>query len=201
MTGYVHNMVKEKQTFPQFALTCARAFGASIEMRDDSLNAEIPKAFVPSNYHVKELAKARRELSRLKRMGGLARVSFGRRKRASLLRDYRSALRRCREENEPLLAMIEEVRAWEPPSPEHVELKKFMEQQLTTSLGSDKYWLDCIAKSEVQDVSDYYLSAITRAQQDVTYHTEELRKERERVDSRNDWLNQLRQSLVKPKAA
>jgi hypothetical protein len=63
MTGYVHHMVEKNQTFPQFAMSCARAFGALIEMRDEGMDAKIPDEIKPEPYHKKAAAEARKELA------------------------------------------------------------------------------------------------------------------------------------------
>jgi hypothetical protein len=62
MTGYVHHMVEKNQTFPQFAMSCARAFGALVEMRDEGMDAKIPDEIKPEPYHKKAAAEARKEL-------------------------------------------------------------------------------------------------------------------------------------------
>ena len=56
-TGFTCD-IKDGITFERFALNCARAFGALINMRDDSLDAEIPDEIKPSDHHVKALAEA-----------------------------------------------------------------------------------------------------------------------------------------------
>ena len=66
MASYTYELVDKKLTFPQFAMRCARAFGALIEMRDDSMDAPIPDEFSPSDYHVKAKAKAEETLKRLR---------------------------------------------------------------------------------------------------------------------------------------
>lgn len=86
-TGYtakLHN--GEEQTFPEFVMSCARAFGALITMRDDPADAEIPDEFKPSDYHVRELEKARERLSEVEgwtfdqvSSGGQRRNTAGRR--------------------------------------------------------------------------------------------------------------------------
>lgn len=63
-TGYTAPIYEGKQiTFPEFAMQCARAFGALIDMRDDPMDSPIPDAFVPDTYHARELVKAREQLA------------------------------------------------------------------------------------------------------------------------------------------
>ena len=61
-TGYTDAVGKGEITeFKDYALLCARAFGACVSMRDEPLDAEIPEEFKPNDYHEKSLQKARGE--------------------------------------------------------------------------------------------------------------------------------------------
>jgi hypothetical protein len=62
-TGYTA-AIKDGISFQQFAMACARAFGALVMMRDEPSSAPIPD-FQPSNFHVEHLELARAELARL----------------------------------------------------------------------------------------------------------------------------------------
>ena len=46
-------------------MDCARAFGACIMMRDESVDAPIPEEFKPSTYHIEELEKAKSDLKKV----------------------------------------------------------------------------------------------------------------------------------------
>ncbi len=57
-TGYTAEILDGKiTTFPQFAKQCMRAFGATIHMRDDDMDAEFTPR-TPSDYYAKEIKKA-----------------------------------------------------------------------------------------------------------------------------------------------
>ena len=67
-TGYTLDLYDVKDiTFEEFALRCARAFGALISMRDEPIDAPIPERFEPSDYHLKELEKAKKRLKEVKK--------------------------------------------------------------------------------------------------------------------------------------
>ncbi len=58
-TGYTAGILDGKiTTFQQFAKQCMRAFGATIHMRDDDMDAEITPR-TPSDYYSKEIEKAK----------------------------------------------------------------------------------------------------------------------------------------------
>lgn len=197
MTGYVDHMITKRQSFGDFALSCARAFGALITMRDESMDAPVPEKFVPSDYHSTQLAADKAELARLNAMSPREQRRFGEAKRIDSIAQYHDAFQRAKQGNEPIMQMLDEVSAWIPPTPEHVELKDFMEKQLTTSLNDETYWLDCIRREEAKLPSEFFNEAIQRAEQSVTYHSREQEKEIERANSRTEWLQQLRDSLQK----
>lgn len=60
-TGYTA-AIADGIDFKTYALSCARAFGALVEMRDEPANAPIPEEFKPSSYYVTSLASAREEV-------------------------------------------------------------------------------------------------------------------------------------------
>jgi hypothetical protein len=65
-TGYTADVQNGTVTeLRDFALSCARAFGACIMMRDDPPGTPIPDQFEPSSYYRIECEKAQAELSRL----------------------------------------------------------------------------------------------------------------------------------------
>lgn len=76
-TGYTADLMEKGMEFKPFVLQCARAFGALITMRDDSLDAPIPEKFEPDDYHIKKLAEAIQEQKRLQSMTDDEKVSFG----------------------------------------------------------------------------------------------------------------------------
>ena len=125
-TGYTAD-IEKGISFKEYALRCARAFGACIEMRDDPNDKPIPEKFEVSDYHTKALAAAKRKLAEVTKMS-IADCE----KRAE--KEYNQ---RTKEHNETIskkLAlkkkyedMLAEVRAWKIPSPEHTEFAKFME--------------------------------------------------------------------------
>lgn len=191
-TGYTA-VVGEGATFEQFVWRCARAFGALIELRDDSLDAAIPERFEPSNYHMKRLTEAKSELAQVRAMSDrgcgdaavadyekeLAYKAEADAKDAKLSADYTD--------------MIVRVEAWEPPSDDHVCLKEFMLEQLRDSLKFDCGFLRPAPTLLVAD--GWRVARIEKLQRDVVYHTKELKAEAERVEGRNRWVAQLRESV------
>src|ERR1044071_9143634 len=70
-TGYTAKLYEgEDQSFEDFALGCARAFGASILMRDDSPNKPISIDAITDNsdYHVRAIRETKAEIARIMAM-------------------------------------------------------------------------------------------------------------------------------------
>lgn len=67
-SGYTSDIYEGKDiSGKDFILKCARAFGATIMMRDEPLDKEIP-VFEPSTYYIEVLEKAKNELEKYKKM-------------------------------------------------------------------------------------------------------------------------------------
>ena len=74
-TGYTAK-IADGQTFEEFILSCARAFGALVEMRDEPADAPIPEEFKPSAYHTTQIGVARAKMEEIRTM----RLSTGERR-------------------------------------------------------------------------------------------------------------------------
>lgn len=193
-TGYTAKVEDGTVTeLRDYMLICARAFGALIMMRDEPMDAPIPEKFEPStDYYDKQIVTLTAEISRLSAMTSdealtesLAANNEARRRH----REYEAAdqLRLDRH-----LAMAEKVKAWEPPSPEHVEYKAFMLQQLEASsqwLGSKR---DLPPMSVGEAWRQERLADLTDS---LARATKGRADEIERTAKRQKWVDDLRASL------
>lgn len=140
-TGYTAGVADGTITnFRTFAMQCARAFGALIEMRDDPMDTPIPTELKPSSYHETALATANARLAELKAM---APDEITQKASADLAQDQAASetYRRARvEENARLRKMAAQVEAWSPPTPDHNGMKDFMLEQLLISKNDETYW-------------------------------------------------------------
>jgi len=50
------------KTLSEYAMSCARAFGATITMRDEPSDAVIPDEFTPSPYHKDAIVRAKEDI-------------------------------------------------------------------------------------------------------------------------------------------
>jgi hypothetical protein len=194
-TRYTAKLVEEGQTFQEFALGCARAFGALISMRDDASDVPIPDEFVPSDYHEKQLAEAQAHLAELQEMSWEEREALGQAEKEKDIDSAENSLLRELGQNTKIDEMLANVKAWHPPTGEHQGLKDFMLQQLEMSYNSTKYIREMINELDGKFPRDYYLSVVAQARRNIEYHTEEHAKEVKRASERTAWVRQLKESL------
>ena len=195
-TGYTHK-IKDGITFDEFVMGCARAFGACVTMRDDSSDKEIPEKFEPSDYHVNAIKKLNDRLECLSKMF-VSDCGF------SATECYNDEVkRRYRATSEAIdleikyRKMLSYVSGWEPPSYDHEELKKFMIEQIKSSIDWDcnlgDYYRDkTVSKLAGEEWFDFEVCDIIK---DIEYHQKEYAKEVDRTNNRNEWISKLRNSL------
>lgn len=191
-TGYTAAVVDGKITeFPDFAMQCARAFGALIMMRDDPSDAPIPDEFKPTSYYVDRLSESRERLAWL---NGLtpdqaqdeAEKSYEEARLQAQKYDDQNAL-----EDRRLEAMLEKVRAWTPPSAQHVEMKSFMIEQINISKHGD--YRSQVPKAYTGPA--WLAFEIEKARAELARSAAENEKEIQRARERTEWVRQLRASL------
>ena len=196
-TGYTVDIAKGI-TFEKYALGCARAFGACISMRDDSQDREIPDKFKPSDYHKKTRNNAKEKLE------GLEMISL---EEAQLRADQeykdeiarkKSYIEECSDLEQKYRTMLSKVRAWQPPTKDHVEFKNFMEKQIVSSIDFDcdtTYSFKELEKLKRLTGQEWIDKKRKEFLRDIAYHSKEWAKELERVSGRNEWIKALKESL------
>jgi DNA repair exonuclease SbcCD ATPase subunit len=194
-TGYTAKLVESGQTFEEFVLTCARAFGACIEMRDEPLSKPVPEKFEVNPWHKNQLRAAKAELTRLKKLTATKKKVLGEKQRAQEIKSHEQYIQKQAAENARINQMILKVKAWEPPTPDHQGIKDFMLEQLNMSLGSSEYSERSLAQAKTRKPLDYYQAALRSAERDIKYHEEKMQEEVTRTDGRSDWVRQLRESI------
>lgn len=192
-TGYTADIAKGI-TFKEYAMSCARAFGALIEMCDDPADKPIPERFEPGDYNRNRLQEAEEQLGKLRAMtpaeaeeaattdhaAALDRWTERQASRADLLAKYE--------------AMLASVRAYVAPTADHVEYKAFMENQIVESMRFDcrSYRDD---KPTLQTGTEWHRSQMETAKHDIGYHAKGHAEEVARTETRNAWIAALRASL------
>lgn len=187
-TGYTADVMYGKVTeLEEYALACARAFGALIDMRDEPKGAEI-KELEPSDYHS---TAAKSLVVKLSSYWDKSEEEI----HAEYEEYYRGAVAAAEESNannrkalENYQAMLDKVRAWTPPTDDHHGLKRFMIEQLESSISYDSFEYDSPTR---MDPIKWHQERIDNCNELIDYHTKNYREEVVRVKERNQWIRDL----------
>ncbi|WP_382307342.1 hypothetical protein [Herbiconiux sp. UC225_62] len=194
-TGYTADLYDGKEvSFAEFAMTCSRAFGALVLLRDEPLDAPVPE-FKVDDYFTQRLEKAESAIATgyARSMRDWAALEEKARTEANEAREAyfdRQAQILDRYEN-----MLAQVRAWEAPTSEHEGLKKFMIEQLEESIRFDGGGSSWYRVTEPMTAHEYRRKVLDDLHKEREAARESLRDEEKRVAGRNQWVHDLRVSL------
>jgi len=194
-TGYTF-CVEEGASFEEFVWGCTRAMGVLITMRDEPLDAKIPKKLEPQDYHFSERAKALKLITELVEMPLKEAEVRAEMEHKTLLQCREDCNTKTEEIQSRYEAMISRVRAWIPPTEEHEGLKRFMLEQLESCLR------DSCSREEApkrRTAKEWKAATLEEAQRNLQYHEREWQEEQERTKQRNEWLAALRASVPQPR--
>lgn len=198
-TGYTAKLMESGEDFKSFVLRCAHAFGALIELRDQDSDALIP-VFKPDPYYTEALEKARVSLAKLNTMTNEQQIAFGEKKKEETLADYSKAVKKDLKENSRLESMEKEINSWNPPAT-HKELKKFVLEQIGISKNGMGFYDEHIPKIKNKSPMTFFAEAVGSAERDIVYYQNEIDKNTERANERNQWVKDLKASLEKQKTS
>jgi hypothetical protein len=196
-TGYTE-AISKGITFEKFALSCARAFGALVTMRDEPADAPIPEEFKPSDYSEKQLALATDRVDELKAMKDAECARLAKADYEKQVQYHKEGISKDAALKAKYEAMLAEVEAWTPPSPDHEGLKKFMRDQIAESIRFDcggNYHQDALKELRPLTGKEWRQSELNKALEQISYHSESQREENARTAARNKWVRQLKESL------
>lgn len=194
-TGYTA-AIADDITFNDFVMSCARGMGALVMMRDEPMDAPIPERFEPSDYHIKKIAEAITIIDRLAGMTEDEAEQAASDTYEAAIAAQAAAIHRNDTLREKYRAMLAKVEAWQSPSADHDEFKKFMVEQIMDSIDFDcdnRYYRG--QKHTKLTGAKWLAQEKAKARKDIAYHEAENAKEIERTEARNTWLRQLRESL------
>lgn len=206
-TGYTAKLYEgEEQSFNEFVLECSRAFGAMISLRDDP-RAEIPTELEVDSFYFTQVEKAQKELEQLQNASDAELMVQAKSERQySLSSQYENAVRK-EAARQGYTEMLAKVKAWVPPTEEHVNLKAFMVEQLESSLQSDCRGeavdleeLRSLVNRPVEDsdidIEKFRAEGLNIAERRLTYAAEHLADQQNSVADKNRWIKALRNSLT-----
>lgn len=193
-TGYTKEIYEGKEiSAKDFIMRCARAFGACIEMRDESLNKKIPEQFETNDFYLQQIEATKRELEYYENMSIEQAQEFCDQeyeKEVQADKEYKNEKEQLEKRYKKIL---DEVTLWKPPSLDHDNLKQFCINQLKISIKFDC----CYYPKEIEkkDPHIWLRDKITRCYKDLQYYSGKYKKEIEKVNNNNLWVKQLIESF------
>lgn len=198
MTGYTAAVAEnENYTLHEYAMRCARSFGACIDMRELPFDAPIPEKFEPEPRYKKELENSTAKYEAFLALSDEDKVAQLEQHYNKLVDEYSQLEKDENERRRVVLsryeAMLDKVRKWKAPTPDHENLREFMISQLETSIKHDcgEYKPIIGEKEEWLNVQKH----IDFLKTNMDLDAERLEKHLRYVDERNKWFSDLRKSL------
>lgn len=199
-TGYTAPVKDGEITdLSDYALTCARGFGAMVLLRDSEQSLEATRRYVEeqayaeaSGYYPDALAKSQARLAEFREMTDDQALTAAQAAHDEVVASNEESETRRQVELARYEAMIAKVEAWTPPTEEHTGFKDFMLAQLRESIE-----FDCRAFAMTPpEVSVAWRDEQTAAElRNIERCEEEIEKEAERNAGRVGWVTSLLDSL------
>jgi len=207
-TGYTAGILDgEITTFPQFVKLCMRNFGATIHMRDESFDKEYEPRKV-STYHNENIKQIKKEIELLEKTSDEQLIKNEKKRLKEAKENALKYIEERKENRKKLEKLLEEAKAFEPPTTEHIGIKNFMIEQLETTIDFDcdtKYTEEELERIALQEKS---IDAIVLRQnkkesleEDLQYHLKHHKEEVLRVTESNKWVEDLLNAVDKPQSA
>jgi hypothetical protein len=190
-TGYT-SIIEEGEgcTFEAYLWRCARAFGALVTMRDDSLDAPIPERLQPTKHHAEWALEAKARLDRLANMTAEEATRAAREDYERRLAEWNASKEKAAAVAARYAAIRAKAADWQPPTPEHVGLKEFMIEQIDLcTKGGFGPWGDPPIEESARAWTERQRTA---AADDYARYLQGQREEEERTAKRNEWIDALR---------
>lgn len=138
-TGYTAGIEDGRiTTGKDFLKLCTRAFGIAIDLKDEPLSVPTPTEFEPDTYYKKRLEDEKANFEKFKAMS-LEEA------RAEMIRAYedridmyKSMLEGCLKRNKQYAKVRAEVEDWNPPTSDHIKLKKFALKQIDMCIDTQE---------------------------------------------------------------
>lgn len=202
-TGYTAGIIDgTTETFQDFAKQCMRAFGATIHMRDESMNKEYEPR-TPSDYHIKALAKAKEKLKQAEIFTDAELIEMRTKELEESKKHHLESIAKTKVTRAKLEEFLSKAIEFKVPTPEHEGLKNFMVEQLKSTIdfdGKTDYHDKALPEIEMElkniDANQIRFSLIESAKYDISYHLKEHKAELKRCSESNAWVESLLGALA-----
>jgi hypothetical protein len=190
-TGYTYSIIENDGiSFEDFVLQCATAF--LVSCRENPIRDKIPERVEEDTYYKNAFEEVTTRLERYRNMSIEEANVLAHQEYLDRIEKQKQNFEKTTEEIQQFNAMLNKVIAWNPPSETHEGLKKFMIEQIQTSIPNLNDYNEAI--SELSG-SKYLKIKMECALEDINYSKKKWDEEKERVKKTNIWITQLRDNL------
>ncbi len=193
-TGYTSDIYEGKEvTMSDYLIQCARAFGATITMRDEPLGKSIP-VFEPNSYYKESLVKERIKYDHFLKMTDDEIRHEIDAVYDEQLKSYERLAKESQERRKRYESILKELKAWEPPTVDHIGLKNFAVNQIETSIETDCIYSDS-RYPQKPTVEEWKSQKLEEFETNIEYYSAKWNEEVLHTKNRNKWVNDLKMSL------
>ncbi len=194
-TGYTADIYDAKNvSFQDYLLHCCRAFGACLDQRDDK-SSDLPRLQKPTDYYQKELDAAEKRLEQLRKLSASQAEKKAKKEREEAIQQRRERDQKAMNALFRYKSVLHEVRQWQPPTPDHQNLKDFMIEQLEKSIDFDCHTGEWPKIPPVMSGEEWRQQEIEKELKRIARETRHNLEEIERVKGNNAWVAAVYKSV------
>lgn len=201
-TGYTAGIEDGRiTTGKDFLKLCTRAFGIAIELKDEPLSVPTPTKFEPDTYYKKRLEDEIANYEKFKAMSFEDTKAEMLRAYDDRINMYKIMLENSLKRNKQYAKVRAEVEAWNPPTEEHRELKKFALKQIDMCVDTQEQ-IDKYREYANEQLDDSDNAVTEYLCEQMEFHGKSLKRAKEsweaeikRTEDKNKWMEQFLNSL------
>lgn len=162
------------------------------------MDAEIPEKFEPSSWYKEKIEGLERELEKVKRIGPLTAQTCAKEDYEQQVAAHQKYISNMKDDMSKYKAMYAKIVKWKPPTDDHIHLKKFMIDQINSSIAHDcdiQYHVEKIKELRPLTGAQWKKQRVKKIEENIKYCEEKYAEEVERAAWRTQWITELRKSL------
>jgi hypothetical protein len=201
-TGYTAGIEDGSiKTFQDFAKHCVRAFGASIHMRDEPLTKPYEPR-MPEPFYMEKLQEIAKEIDSVNEMTDEDLLNNVKNDLLESKKYYNKSVKKAMLYKTRLNKILKEVEKYTPPTPDHEGIKKFMAEQIESTIKWDcntDYYTKEVRKIDKQlnnlDAVEVRKSKLEELHKDLEYYTKRYNEDVETCKNANEWAEKFFKSI------
>lgn len=199
-TGYTAKLLEGTQTVEEFALGCARAFGAYVEMRDEPLSAGAPEKLEDrdTQRYLEEIRNLERQIRNVRKMSYARAAKYAENDYNSSRSYHTNALIELAEGSFRLSKAMAEVASYSAPTQDYENYRKFMIDQLKGTIDFDcdpDYHKSALFDLKLKTPQEWKAAKLENLNSLLSFYHQQLSDHTTRHNERNEWIAQLHQSV------